>query len=114
VLIALIDDKTMADAAREALMAAGAESVDAARERWWIGLRDAEAESYNADGRDFIRDEPAYRRGFEAALQSATAGKAYEEAVDYLRAHYPDVYQATAFRRGYERGRAYHESLRKP
>jgi hypothetical protein len=111
VLIALVDDATAADRAREVLMAAGAESVDAARERWWIGLREAEAESYSAQGGDFTRDEPTYRRGFEAALQAATAGKPYEEAVEHLRAHYPGVYQQMAFRYGYERGRVYYVSI---
>jgi len=33
-----------ADAAREALEAAGAQSVDAAREDWAVGLRDADDE----------------------------------------------------------------------
>src|SRR5215510_10060168 len=49
----------------------GAESVDAARERWWIGLRETEAFEYRADGLDFQRDEPAFREGFEAALSVA-------------------------------------------
>jgi hypothetical protein len=114
VLIALVDDETTAEAAREALRAAGAESIDAARERWWIGLRDAEAETYSAQGGDFSRDELTYRRGFEAALHSATAGKPYGEVVDYLRVRYADIYQETAFRHGYERGRAYYEGSRKP
>jgi hypothetical protein len=112
VLIVLADDTTTADAAREVLTAAGAESVDAARERWWIGLRDAEAETYSLQGGDFIRDEPIYRRGFEAALQSATAGKSYDDVVDYLRVHHPDVYRETAFRHGYERGRTRYQELR--
>lgn len=34
VLIVLVDDKTTAEAVRDALTAAGAESIDAARERW--------------------------------------------------------------------------------
>ena len=113
VLVALADDETLADAAREALMAAGAENVDAARQRWWIGLRDAEAETYSAQGGDFTKDELTYRRGFEAALRWTTAGKPYETVVDYLRAEYGDVYQEEAFRRGYERGCAYYQGSRK-
>jgi hypothetical protein len=112
VLVVLADDETMADTAREGLMAAGAESVDAARQHWWIGLRDAEAETYSAQGGDFTKDELTYRRGFEAALHATTIGKPYEAVVDYLRTHYADVYQEEAFRRGYERGRAYYEGLR--
>ncbi len=53
------------------LEGSGAESVDAARERWWIGLREAEAFEYHGEGLDFSRDEAAYREGFEAALSSA-------------------------------------------
>ena len=41
VLIILTEDETQADAAREVLAEAGAESIDAAREQWWLGLRDA-------------------------------------------------------------------------
>jgi CBS domain-containing protein len=109
VLVALADDEPMADAAREVLIAAGAESIDAARQRWWIGLRDAEAETYSAQGGDFTKDELIYRRGFEAALRWTTAGKPYETVVDSFRTEYADVYQEEAFRRGYERGRAYYQ-----
>jgi hypothetical protein len=113
VLIVLAADDGQAGLAREVLAGQGAESLDAARQRWWLGLRDAEAETYTAAGGDFRRDEAVYRRGFEAALHAAIVGQPYREALDYLRTHYPDVYQA-AFRHGYERGRAYSEQLRKP
>jgi hypothetical protein len=112
VLIILTEDETQADAAREVLAQAGAESIDAAREQWWLGLRDAEAEVYTAHGFDFTQDEAAYRQGFEAALHLETAGKAYEEVRGYLQTHYPDTYDGEAFRRGYARGLAYHEGLR--
>jgi hypothetical protein len=52
----------------------GAESVDAARERWWIGLRDSEAFEYRADGHDFQRDEAIYRGGDVVA--EARSGRA--------------------------------------
>ncbi len=112
VLIMLTEDETQADAAREVLAQAGAESIDAAREQWWLGLRDAEAEVYTAHGLDFTQDEAAYRQGFEAALHPETSGKAYEDVRGYLQTHYPDTYDEEAFRRGYARGRAYHEALR--
>ena len=60
------------------LAQAGAESIDAAREEWWVGLRDAEEETYRAQGRDFKADEAAYRRGFELALNPKRRGKSYE------------------------------------
>jgi hypothetical protein len=112
VLIVLTDDTNQADEVREALAWAGAESLDAAREHWWLGMRDAEAEAYTAEGLDFTTDEPLYRRGFEASLQPAAAGKSYAEALDFLQTYYPEAYREEAFRRGYARGRTYHESLR--
>jgi len=111
VLIALTEDAAQAEAAREALTQAGAESLDAARDAWWVGLRDAEAEAYTASGWDFTQDEPVYRRGFEAALRPAVSGKSYSDAVGYLQAHYPDVYDHATFRRGFERGQAYYEKF---
>ena len=112
VVIAIADDDARGEAAHGVLAQAGAESVDAARESWWVGLRDAEEEEYTGEGRDFKRDESLYRRGFEAALHPKTRGQSYQESTDYLRGHYADVYEGEAFRRGYERGQAYHQSLR--
>ena len=40
VVVALIDEAPHADAARDAMREAGAESVDAAREDWRVGLKD--------------------------------------------------------------------------
>src|SRR5262245_13761726 len=95
----------------ETLQAAGAESVDAARKQWWIGLRDAEAVEYRTKGFDFERDELTYREGFEAAVVVLTRGVGERGAVKLLRERYPSTYRTTAFRRGYERGRAYRERL---
>jgi hypothetical protein len=82
-------DADEAARSRGVLEAAGAESVDAAREQWWIGLRAPEKEHYQSNGGDFARDEKAYRRGFEAGLCGRAA----------------DPSESDAFRRGYERGR---------
>ena len=112
VLIVLTEDAAQAEVARAALVQAGAESLDAARDRWWLGMRDAEAEAYTASGWDFTTDEKVYRRGFEAALRAEVSGKPYSDALGYLRLHYADAYNTEAFRRGYERGRAYSEELR--
>jgi hypothetical protein len=114
VLIVLTERTEHAETVRDAMTWAGAESVDAAREHWWLGVRDAEAEAYTAEGLDFTTDELLYRQGFEAALQPSTAGKSYGEALEFLRTHYPEVYGDEAFRRGYVRGRAYHEGLTEP
>ena len=78
------EDERHAEAMRQAFVDSGAETIDAAREQWWIGLRSAEQESYMADGGDFERDEPYYRKGVEAAQAPTVRGKSYEEALDYL------------------------------
>ena len=107
VVFVQVDDDASRDAVRRALAEAGAESVDAAREKWWIGLRTAEEESYSADGGHFERDELQYRQGFEAAQLPAVRGKSYEEARDYLARQYNIQEGNPAFRRGFERGTAY-------
>lgn len=112
VVIAAAQDDEQADAARGILAQAGAESVDAARENWWVGLRDAEEAEYSgAGGGDFKQVEPQYRRGFEAALHPKARGKSYEEATEFLRERHDDAYASEGFRKGYERGRSYHQSL---
>lgn len=104
VLVALAADKNEADTARRVLKEAGAETIDEAREKWWLGLRDVEKERYERQGGSFKEDERSYRRGFEAALQNR--GNTYEQAREQLRDRDPDVWQTPAFRAGYERGQA--------
>ena len=111
VLMVLTAEIAQAEAVRTTCAQEGAESLDAARDTWWVGLREAEAEAYTAHGGDFTQDEAVYRRGFEAALRPAIASKPYSEAVEVLRIHYPDVYAHAAFRRGFERGQAYYGQL---
>ncbi len=114
VLIALTQDTEQTDAARTMLADEGAESLDAARNAWWLGIRDAEAAAYTADSQDFSNNEPLYRQGFEAGLHADIAGKPYEEVMTYLSTMYPDVYNRDAFRLGFERGCAYYERLKAP
>ena len=111
VLLVLAADDSQAAAVRPALAGAGAESVYAARDQWWIGLRDAEAEAYAVPGREFMQDEALYRRGFEAALHAEAAGKPYPEVGGSLQARDAEVSGQDAFRRGYERGRIYYAEL---
>jgi len=56
-------------------------------------------------------DEAIYRRGFEAALRPETFETSYTAALVYLREHDADVYDTEAFRRGYECGLDYAETL---
>ena len=99
VVIAFVEADETEDAARDALTRAGAESIDAARESWWLSLRDAEEAHYETTGGSFQTDEANYRRGFEAALNKQGETAHATESND-------------AFRRGYERGEAYHKGLR--
>jgi outer membrane lipoprotein SlyB len=109
IVIVEADDELHFDAVRQAMVETGAETIDAARQQWWIGLRTAEQETY-ADG-DFAQDEPYYRKGFEAAQDPAVRGESYEEAYDYLTRHHQVAASNPAFRRGYERGQQFYERL---
>ena len=106
-LMAQADSRDAAEHAREIMERNGAESVDAAREKWWIGLRETEAAQY---GDNFAAEEATYRAGFEAAV-GACRGQTFEAAEAELRRRHPDMCERDAFRRGYERGRAYLRSF---
>lgn len=113
VVIALTEDDEQDEAARNAMGQAGAESLDAAREDWWLGLRDVEEEDYTRQGGDFVTDETHYRSGFQSALLPKTRGKSYDQSADFLSECYGDLCDTKPFRRGYERGQAYHQELTK-
>ncbi len=91
---------------------AGAETLDRAREMWWLGLRDAEKERYQAGGDNFGDDERYFRAGFEAALHSKNRGKSYQEAHRELGDAKPRLHESGPFRRGYERGTEYLNAVR--
>jgi hypothetical protein len=110
VIVAMAHGGAEARRAREILADAGAESIDAARRAWWIGLQDAEGEHYRALGYNFEHDREIYREGFEAALRRPVRGKTYDEAAAYLGAEYPNAWETDPFRSGFERGREYHEA----
>ncbi|HTU43167.1 MAG TPA: hypothetical protein VMF10_15770 [Candidatus Aquilonibacter sp.] len=117
VLIAMADDESEAARFRELLSTEGAESVDSAREAWWVGLRSAEQERYTVHNRNFGEDEKFYRTGFESALHARTRCKEYDQVMNEMTAQMEDVERsngtaaADAFRRGYERGRDYYQML---
>jgi hypothetical protein len=114
IVVVLPEDEAQADSARAILSRHGAEGIDSARERWWIGLRSAEEEHYAARGEDFVSIEPTFRRGFEAALHPEIRGQSYDSAIDYLRRRYPSEYQEKSFRFGYERGQQYWKIKQNP
>lgn len=107
VVIASAGDETQAQTARDAFELAGAESIDSARNMWWIGLRDVEKEKYEAAGGKFEQDERDFRFGFEDSLRLENRGKSYEEARSQLKTRLPNLFERGAFRKGYERGREY-------
>jgi hypothetical protein len=80
---------------------------------WWVGLRDAEKETYQAQGGNFDEDERYFRCGFEAAQHSSNRGKSYEQCRARLGDLYPRAHESEPFRRGYKRGHAYFEALQK-
>ena len=108
VLIGTSTDDEIVEKGRAIIERHGAESIDAARDKWWIGMRDAEAEQYDAPNGEFREYEARYRSGFEAALHPECRGKSYENSRARLRELHPDVCDDDAFRRGYERGQAYY------
>lgn len=109
VIIVMANGATEKERAKEILTEAGAESIDAARESWWTGLRRAESEHYQGLGYRFDEDQAAYRAGFEAALRRPLRGKSHAEAAERLKKEFPDVWDMEAFRTGFARGREYHE-----
>jgi len=111
VLVALANDESEAQAMREVLADAGAETLDEARENWWNELRSAEEAAYKKEGRDFALDETLYRRGFEAALHPRLRGKTLADSAVLLVQYFGADQHTEAFQRGYKRGQAYHLDL---
>jgi hypothetical protein len=116
VVVALAEEGERADAVRQVLQAAGAESIDAARHQWWVGLRSAEREHYTASGRNFEDHEQFYRMGFEAALHARSRCKEFDQVtsemeadLEELQKKYPGEEVAEAYTQGFQRGREYYQ-----
>jgi hypothetical protein len=107
VLLVGAKDADLADKVRGTLAQAGAESVDAAREDWWLGLQDAERERYEGD---FANDGVHYRRGFETALHPRQRGRSLEASAGNGQSE-AESSPRRAFRTGYENGQAHQRSL---
>jgi len=117
VLIAF-PDKDAADSTQQVMRAAGAETIDAARKQWWIGLRSAEKEHYASPGRTFEQDEDFYRRGFQAALHAKNRCREYDQVraemqteLEELQRQYPNADVENPIRHGFERGAAHYQDL---
>lgn len=118
VVVGLADNDESASRLRELLKAEGAESIDAARDQWWIGLRSAEESSYPASGRNFNEDEEFFRMGFERALHARTRCMEFDQvsaemsaALEDIQRQYPGKNVEEPFTRGYQRGRDYYQRL---
>ncbi len=109
VVIAFAENHAQVEAAHHTLKEAGAESIDRAREMWWIGLRDIEKEHYEASGGGkFEQSEREFRAGFEAAQHPTNRGRSFEDSRERLSDRKPGAGDSEAFRQGFERGRIYH------
>jgi len=118
VVIALADGKAEAERLHRLFELEGAESVDAAREQWWIGLRSAEESRYSSSGRNFTEDEKFFRVGFEAALHARNRCREFDQisaemdaALEDVQRRYPGADVEEPFTRGYRRGREYYQQL---
>lgn len=111
VVIAIPESHEQAVAVRDALDASGAESLSAAHESWWLGLRETEKGEYESKyGQRFEIAEPAFRAGFAAALQRRFRGRLFEAVANELYQLHGSEAREADFRRGYERGQAYLQS----
>ena len=118
VVILLADDQQSASLLRDLLKMQGAESVDAAREQWWIGLRSAEENHYSKSGGSFAQDEEFFRLGFQTALHARTRCLEFDQvsgemnaALEDVQRQHPGEQVEAAFTRGYQRGREYYQHL---
>ena len=118
VVIALAESEESASALRDLLRTNGAETIDDARQQWWVGLRDVEESHYSKSGRNFSSDEKFYRLGFEAALHAKARCLEFDQisgemnaALEDLQRKYPGVDLEEAFTTGYQRGREYYQRV---
>ncbi len=107
VVLVLAADDSEEKRAHTLMGEAGAESLDAARKNWWVGLRDSEKEHYRALGYNFEIDEEVYRAGFESALRRECRGRSSDEETECLKWWYPEDWDSEPFRLGYQRGKEY-------
>jgi hypothetical protein len=118
VLVALAHNKDEAQTLADLMRTANAESIDAARDQWWIGLRSAEESHYQKSGRRFSEDEQFFRLGFEAALHARNRCREFDQitaemdaALEDVKRRYPGKDVEKPFLHGYQRGREYYQKI---
>ena len=107
IVFAIPESEAEERTAKQVLEESGAESLDAAREAWWVGLRDSERAHYEAAGPEFGPAEKAYRHGFVSALHPENRGQKHAVRAAALRERHGELADTEPFRRGYERGLAH-------
>ena len=118
VVIALTEDESTAARARDLFKREGAESVDAAREQWWTGLRSDEQTRYATSGRSFSDDEEFFRLGFQAAMHARNRCREFDQvsaemdaALEDVQRRFPGKDVEEPFTHGYQRGREHYQQL---
>jgi hypothetical protein len=118
VVVGMAETDELASLLRNLMKKEGAESIDAAREQWWVGLRSAEENHYSKTGKNFANDERFYRLGFQAALHARTRCMEFDQisgemnaALEDVKSQHPGQDVEDAFLRGYQRGRDYYQQL---
>jgi len=119
VIVALTDDEPSAALVRDVLNREGADSIDAAREQWWTGLREGEATRYStAPHRNFSEDEKFFRLGFQAAMHARTRCMEFDQVsaemdavLEDVKCKFPNANVEEPFLRGYRRGREHYQQL---
>jgi hypothetical protein len=112
ILFATPETDDEAESLRRVLADNGAETLDAARESFWVGIRDAEQLHYegsgagegSAPGSKFQTVEHAYRKGYVTGISGVASREPALEKDS----------EKDAYRRGLERGRARIAGPREP
>jgi hypothetical protein len=105
VVVALTDSEERAEQVRNTMSQFGAEALDEARDRWWIGLKSAESEHFTDPG--IHSDDPIFKKGYEASQHPDFKDHSYDEYKERLVEHYGDDARRIEFRKGFEHGRAF-------
>jgi hypothetical protein len=118
VVVALAENDKTAEQLRDVMTREGAESIDAARDQWWTGLRSAEEGRYEKSGRSFADEERFYRMGFEAGMHARTRCMEFDQvsgemnaALEDVQGRYPDANVEEPFTQGFQRGREHYQKL---
>lgn len=111
VLLVFPGDGAKAETAQQIFADLGVEGVEDARGHWWHRLQEDKAAALGILHEGVTATEVEYLRGFDAALDSRMSAFSCEAAIAFLHEQERAVYQEEAFRRGYERGQAYRETL---